>query len=238
MNKVYGVVLAGGIGSRMGNVSMPKQFLKIGDKPTIIHTIEKFMMVEDCEKIIVSVTKNWVDYTKTLVEEYLGKTERIVVIQGGADRNGSLMNAIDHIENVEGEDDSIIVTHDAVRPFIDIETIKENIRIAKTGVSVDTVIPAVDTIVEFNEKDEITNIPVRDFMGMGQTPQTFNAKKLKENYNNLSEEQKSVLSDACKIMIAAGDTVVCTEGSPFNFKITTKKDLQYANILIGRDDVK
>ena len=50
---VFGVILAGGIGSRMGNAEKPKQYIKIGDKPIIIHTIEKFYVHDAFEKLIV-----------------------------------------------------------------------------------------------------------------------------------------------------------------------------------------
>ncbi len=50
---IYGVVLAGGVGSRMGNMGKPKQYLLIGDKPILIHTLEKFYMQSEFEKVLV-----------------------------------------------------------------------------------------------------------------------------------------------------------------------------------------
>lgn len=51
-NNIYGVILAGGKGTRMGNVERPKQFMEVGGKPIIVHTIEKFAIHTEFDKII------------------------------------------------------------------------------------------------------------------------------------------------------------------------------------------
>ena len=80
---VFGVLLAGGIGSRMGNNEKPKQYLNIADRPIIIHTIEKFYVNESFEKILVLCPEQWISHTKNLIRKYIGETERIVVVAGG-----------------------------------------------------------------------------------------------------------------------------------------------------------
>lgn len=104
------------------------------------------------------------------------------------------MNAIKFIE-AEGNlnDDTIIVTHDSVRPFVTGRIIKENIEFAKQYGACDTVVPATDTIVEANDNTVISSIPDRSKMYQGQTPQSFNALKLKNIYNSLSDEEKIFL---------------------------------------------
>ena len=91
---VFGVILAGGVGSRMGNMEKPKQFLEIGNKPIIIHTIEKFYANSRCEKLIVLCPSQWVNHTRNMIRRYLNDTERIVVIEGGSTRNETIMNSI------------------------------------------------------------------------------------------------------------------------------------------------
>lgn len=89
------------------------------------------------------------------------------------------MNGIRYVEKEFGlNEDDIIVTHDAVRPFITHRIIEENIDMALEFGSVDTVIPAVDTIVESTNHDFITDIPVRGNIYQGQTPQSFNMKTI------------------------------------------------------------
>ena len=75
---VYGVILAGGIGSRMGSVEKPKQFINIGGKPIIIHTVEKFMMISRFEKIIVLCPEDWIEYTDEIISKYIKNREKIL----------------------------------------------------------------------------------------------------------------------------------------------------------------
>ncbi|EEK8767915.1 NTP transferase domain-containing protein, partial [Listeria monocytogenes] len=51
---IYAQILAGGKGTRMGNVSMPKQFLPLNGKPIIVHTVEKFILNTRFDKILIS----------------------------------------------------------------------------------------------------------------------------------------------------------------------------------------
>ena len=196
----FAVVLAGGIGSRMGNSETPKQYLMLGKQPIIIHTIEKFFVCPEFEHVIVLTPKAWVAHTENMIKKSLGKTDRISVIEGGSTRNETLMNAIRFIEKNYGlDDDTIIVTHDAVRPFVTHRIIEENIEAAKKYGATDTVVPATDTIVESKDGEVISQIPNRATLFQGQTPQSFNAKKLKELYESLTDEEKEILTDACKI---------------------------------------
>ncbi len=230
---VFGVILAGGIGSRMGNMEKPKQYLTIGDKPVIIHTLEKFYVNDSFEKLIVLCPSQWVEHTKNLVKKYLPDSERVAVIEGGSTRNETIMNSIRYIEEKYTlDEDTIIVTHDSVRPFITHRIIEDNIKAAKEVGACDTVIPATDTIVESKDGELISSIPERKMMYQGQTPQSFKAKKLKELYNGLSEEEKEILTDAAKIFVMKGEKVQLVDGEVFNIKITYPYDLRVAETLI------
>ena len=118
---VYAIIAAGGIGSRMG-AEKPKQYIKIGDKTIIEHTAFKFSNCKCIDKVIVLCPADWVDYTSGLFAD-----TDITVICGGLTRNETLMNAIDYIEETDGlKDDTYLVTHDAVRPFVTEEIIIKN----------------------------------------------------------------------------------------------------------------
>lgn len=234
---VFGVILAGGVGSRMGNMEKPKQFLEIGNKPIIIHTIEKFYANSRFEKLIVLCPSQWVNHTRNMIRRYLNDTERIVVTEGGSTRNETIMNSIRYIEKEYGlEDDTVIVTHDSVRPFVTYRILEDNIESALQYDACDTVIPATDTIVESNSHSIISNIPDRSIMYQGQTPQSFKAKKLKELYEGLTEEEKEILTDACKIFVMKGQEVHLVEGEAFNIKITYPYDLRVAETLIKGEE--
>ncbi|MDE6759422.1 MAG: 2-C-methyl-D-erythritol 4-phosphate cytidylyltransferase [Lachnospiraceae bacterium] len=233
-SNVYGVILAGGKGTRMGNVEKPKQFMEIGDRPIIIHTIEKFIMNPEFEKILVLSPKQWIKHTEDLVRKYILDADRIQVIEGGVTRNETIMNAIAYIDGQKQlNEDTVIVTHDSVRPFLTHRIIEENIRYAKEYGACDTIIPATDTIVESKNNHFITNIPDRSTMYQGQTPQSFKAEHLRNIYQSLSEEEKEILTDACKILVMKGEKVHLVEGEESNIKITYPYDMRVAEALLG-----
>ena len=233
----YGVVVAGGIGRRMGSET-PKQFMTIGDKPIIVHTVEKFVLCNELEKIIVLTPEDWIEHTKDLLLKHLGEKlmQRLVVIEGGAVRNETIMNSIKYIEENYGlNDDTVIITHDAVRPFVTHRIIKDNIEAVKKYGATDTVVPATDTIVEAEDGELISHIPNRSKMYQGQTPQSFRAKELRETYQSLTQEEKDVLTDATKIYVLKGKPVKLVMGESFNIKITYPYDLEVAETLLKGD---
>lgn len=230
---VYGEILAGGTGTRMGNTEMPKQFLMLGEKPMIIHTLEQFLLNPKFEKILIGCPKDWISYSKEIVSKYIGNNDKIIVIEGGKDRNGTIMNACKYIiENFGASDDDIIVTHDAVRPFVNQRIIYDNINAAMTCDAVDTVIVAADTIVESVDGEFISNIPIRNYMYQGQTPQSFKINKLLSLYESLNDEEKEILTDACKIFVMKGQKVKIVSGEIYNIKVTTQHDLKLSNAIL------
>ncbi len=146
------------------------------------------------------------------------------------------MNAISYIEE-QGDltEDTIIVTHDSVRPFITHRIISENVRYAQKYGACDTVIAATDTIVESRDGEIISEIPERSKMYQGQTPQSFCAVKLKNLYESLTEEEKQILTDAAKIFAIKGEKVYLVQGEVSNIKITYPYDLRVAEALIKED---
>lgn len=229
---VFAVVLAGGMGSRMGNSDTPKQFLKLGKSPIIIHTVEKFYVNSKFEKVIVLCPKQWVSHTENIIKKSI-KDEKIVVLEGGNTRNDTLYNALNYIEQNHGiDDETIIVTHDAVRPFVTHRIIEENIEAAQKYGACDTVIPATDTIVESKDGKTISSIPNRAELFQGQTPQSFKANKLKKLYESLTQDEKDKLTDACKIFSIKGEPVHLVQGEVFNMKITYPFDLRVAQTMI------
>lgn len=234
---IFAVILAGGTGSRMGSTDMPKQFLEIKGKPILNHTVEKFLPNPKFEKIIVLSPKAWLGHTREIIRKYTGKNDKIVVIEGGSTRNETIMNAIRYIDGQYGlDDDTVIVTHDSVRPFLSHRIIEENIEAAQQYGACDTVIPATDTIVEGNGTS-ITAIPDRRKMYQGQTPQSFKAKLLRDAYDSLSNEEKDILTDAAKILVMKGVDVRLVRGETFNIKITYPYDLKIARSLLDEEIV-
>mgnify|MGYP002675297086 CR=1 FL=1 len=232
---IFAAILAGGIGSRMNLSDMPKQFLPLKDKPIIIHTLEKFLMCDKFDFFFVGVHPDWMLYMDDLIKKYCPQyRNKICTVPGGKDRNSTLSNVIENLEEKFGEsDDHIIVTHDSVRPFVTMRMIDENIEAAKKYGACDTVIAATDTIVSSQDGKFINDIPNRVEMYQGQTPQSFNVKLLKDLYNDLTVEEKEILTDACKICTVRNKPVYLVKGAVSNMKLTTVTDYKIAQALIG-----
>jgi 4-diphosphocytidyl-2-methyl-D-erithritol synthase len=229
---IYAQIMAGGIGKRMGNVPLPKQFLMLGTKPIIIHTIEKFILHEEFELIIVSVPTDWIPYTEEILNKYGIVDSRIRIISGGVERNDTLDNALKYIDQYSNINESdLLVTHDAVRPFVTRRIIEDNISALKYFDAVDSVIPAFDTIVEGKGR-EISAIPIRSLMYQGHTPQSFKINSLKESLSKLSVADRQELSDSAKIMLLDGKKVKMIDSEISNIKITTPYDLMIANAIL------
>ena len=238
MGKVFAAILAGGSGTRMGNPDKPKQFWMMGDRPVIAHTVEKFCLVSEIDKVIVLAPQSWLQQTHDILQRHLGHmADNIAVVVGGAERNDTIMNAIDYIEREYGlGDDDVIVTHDAVRPFVSYRIIQENIEMAREIGAVDTVIPATDTIVQSVDGKIITSIPNRAEYYQGQTPQSFNIIRLRKLFEELTDDEKAVLTDACKILVLKGEDVALVRGDVSNIKLTYTNDMRIARAMLADDD--
>lgn len=234
---IFGAILAGGIGKRMNMANgMPKQFLMLGDKPIIIHTIEKFLLCQRIDKIFVGVHEDWIVYMQDIVNKYIENKDKIRIVAGGKDRNETIMNVANAIEKEFGQsNDNIIITHDAVRPFITLRIIEDNIDTAMKYDACDTVIPATDTIVVSQDDETISDIPNRKIMYQGQTPQTFKISLLKKLYEDLKEDEKEILTDACKICVVRNVPVKLVLGDTSNMKITTISDYKTAQALLKEE---
>lgn len=235
-NMLFAAILAGGKGSRMGNQDKPKQYLLLNNKPIIVYTVEKFLAFSEIEKILVMCPETWVEPTKDILKTHFGNNERLCVLPGGAMRNDTIMNSINYLEaNYDLDDQAALITHDSVRPFVTYRIIEENIKAMNEYDACDTVIPCTDTIVESVDSSIISNVPDRSHLYQGQTPQTFKIHKMISAFASLTEAEKAMLTDACKIFTIKGEPVKLIKGEPFNIKITYPSDLKIAHALLGME---
>lgn len=224
---IYAVIAAGGIGSRMGAVK-PKQYIEIGGSPIIKHTAEKFASNSRIDKVIILVPEDWVEYTQSIFN-----SDDVKVICGGDTRNETLMRAIDYIEETDGlNDETYLVTHDAVRPFVTEKIIDDNIEAMLRYGATGTVIPATDTIFQSSNGETIDSIPDRSFLYQAQTPQCFKALELRQLYMSLTGEEKDILTDGCKIYLLKGHEIHLVKGDVSNIKITYPHDLIVAEAIL------
>lgn len=230
---IIGAILAGGTGTRMNLASMPKQFLPLGDKPILIHTTERYLMNKRVDAVILGVHADWVEYTNELLAQHLPRQlHRVKVIVGGVDRTDTMLRLLNAIEEEYGvSDEHIVLTHDGVRPFFTQRMINENIDAVYEYGAVNTVSPAIDTIVVSDDGKTISNVPDRTTMFLGQCPQTFRVSQLKAVYNSLSEDERKTLTEATKIYTMRGLPVYLVQGAVSNIKITTPADYKMAQAI-------
>ena len=236
---IFAGILAGGTGSRMGNYNIPKQFLLINERPIIAHVIDKFIIHDEIDAVIVGVNPDWYRYMLDIKEKYYKAMDKLVIVKGGSDRNSTINAIVEQTKKQSGADDDILVTHDAVRPFVTLKMISENIEAAKNYGVCDTVIPATDTIVYSSNGDFITDIPLRNNTYQGQTPQSFKVRLFEEVYSSMSEEELAIVTDACKMFMLRGHNVHLVQGSVSNIKITYPYDYKIAQIMMEnlKDDM-
>lgn len=236
---IFAAILAGGKGTRMKSATLPKQFLPLGDTPMLIYTINKFLSVSQIDKIYIGINPEWKDYALELISTHLSESAcaQIELVDGGKDRNESLFNVVEKIENDFGQtDEDILITHDAVRPFVSTEMIEQNIDACARHGAVGTVIGATDTVYFSENLRDVSDVPDRENVFLAQTPQTFNIKVLKDAYESLDNADKKSLTDGCKICAKAGVKVKMVQGDVSNFKVTTDTDYLFAQTLVSKSD--
>lgn len=231
---VFAGILAGGIGTRMGSYSVPKQFLPLNNKPIIVHVIEKFLIHSEIDRVIVGVHGNWIQFMNDLRDKYFRNVCNLDIVEGGTDRNSTINEVIREAKKHSVSKDDIIVTHDSVRPFITLKMISENIVAARKNGVCDTVIPATDTIVYSTNNQYITDIPIRSHIYQGQTPQSFKIGLFEQVYNEMTAEELDIVTDACKMFTMKGYKVFLVDGSVSNMKITVPFDYKMAQIMMEK----
>lgn len=228
---VVAAVLAGGSGTRMGT-AVPKQYLEICGLPVIIRSINAFINNPGIDMCTVSVGADFVDYTKELIERFIKTEKDIFVIEGGKTRSDTLFGVLAFMKEKGILDGSIVLTHDAVRPFINDRIINENIEAAKKYGACNTCIPAVDTMLLSEDGRFISSVPDRNKLFHAQTPQSFDAKKLYGLIERLSADVFSGLTDGCSVFSYFGEDVFLVKGETYNIKITYPDDIKRAVSII------
>ena len=209
----YVIIVAGGIGKRM-NSPLPKQFIEINGKPIIFHTIEKFLAFDLSTQFIISLHEDYISFWNELLKKHHFSFNHKVVT-GGEERFHSVKNALDLVPN-----NALVGIHDAVRPYVNKQTIKNCFEGAKKHQAVIPVVNVTDTIrlVEKNTNKTLERANLRAV----QTPQYFNSNLIKEAYN---QNYRSKFTDDASVVETIGKEVFLVDGNIENIKITSQMDL-------------
>ncbi|MGC5329116.1 D-ribitol-5-phosphate cytidylyltransferase [Micromonospora sp. DT62] len=226
-SRTVAVVLAGGTGTRLG-LGIPKQLLKIAGKPIIEHTLAVFEAAPEIDEIIVLMATGHVADAQQIVDK-AGFRKVNKVIEGGDTRNATTRIALDAV----GEGDCNILFHDAVRPLVSGRIVRECVNALWTYSAVDVAIPSADTIVQVDEDDCITDIPVRSSLRRGQTPQAFRSGTIREAYRHAENDPHFAATDDCGVVLRylPGTPIKVIDGSDENIKVTHPVDVHLADKL-------
>jgi len=228
-NKYTTVIIpAAGKGKRMG-AQISKQYLEIGDKPIIVHTIEKFDQSLLIHEIRVVTSKEEMGYFK---EEILSKyhfNTPIKIVAGGNERQESVYNGLKNISPKA----EIILIHDGARPFISKEEIEKSIEGAKVYGACVLGVRVKDTIKICNEEGYVESTPRRESLWAVQTPQSFQKSIIMEAHRKAAEEHFLGTDDAT-LAERLGYPIKIIEGSYQNIKITTPDDLTIGEAILRK----
>lgn len=224
----YVIIMAAGSGTRMGG-PLPKQFLEIGGKAILQHTIETFL--EACPGISVVTVLNsdyvgyWRDYC--LRRNF---TCPQIIVAGGFTRFHSVRNALDKIP-----DGAVVAVHDGVRPLVTAALVRTMYEMAETVPALIPVVPCTDTLkVLQKEGDELKTVDGavadRSMLYAAQTPQIFHSQMLKSAY---SLAYDTMFTDDASVVQKYGKSLSYTVGERLNIKITTQEDLLLAEAVMS-----
>lgn len=229
--KNIAVILAGGSGKRMGG-SLPKQFLILGGKPIIQHSIDAFEKHISIDEICIIIHADFIQKIENIVRENSFKKVKHI-LPGGKERSDSSLAAISAYKN---EPNINLIFHDAVRPFVTEDIISNVISNLEKGNSVAVAIPTVDTIFQIDETDRIVSVPKRDLLRRAQTPQAFSYKVIKKAYDIALKDPNFVATDDCGVVLKylPSEAIYIVEGDESNIKITFEGDLVLGEKILSK----
>ncbi|TFD84256.1 SDR family NAD(P)-dependent oxidoreductase [Cryobacterium psychrotolerans] len=226
--RTVAVILAGGIGVRAG-LGMPKQLARIAGKTIIEHTIGAVHGSPLVDEIIVMMEPDHLGAVRDLT--VTGKYPKLTtILPGGATRNETSQLALAHLGDAELK----VLFHDAVRPFVNHRILQDCVEALDSYAAVDTAIPSADTIIEVaHGGDVITDVPVRDHLRRGQTPQGFLLSTIRRAYAAANTDPDFVATDDCSVVLryAPDVPIFVVAGADENMKITQGIDVFIADKL-------
>ena len=224
---VLAIIPAAGTGLRMGGAT-PKQFLFLEGVPIFVHTLRKFTASDVIDEIFLGVRPEEMERaSKEIAHERFNKAVKL--LPGGASRQETVARCLDQAS----PETDVVVVHDAVRPFIDLEKIRQVVEAARRDGAVILGIPSVDTVKKV-ERQIITGTIPRERIVLAQTPQAFRYAILRQAFDRALAEG-FFGTDESSLVEHEGRDVTVLMGSDRNIKITKPSDLPLARLYIAQE---
>ncbi|MET3961450.1 2-C-methyl-D-erythritol 4-phosphate cytidylyltransferase [Marmoricola sp. OAE513] len=231
MSSRVAVILAGGVGTRVG-LDIPKQLIKVAGHTILEHTLATFDAHPMVDEIVVMMAQGHLDAVHSIVRTG-GYTKVTQVLEGAETRNGTTLRALDAVQEAGASDDTMILFHDAVRPLVSPRIIADCFEALETHDAVDVAIPSADTIIEVDSDNVIRNIPPRANLRRGQTPQAFRAGTIRAAYAVAAGDPDFQATDDCTVVLRYTPDVPIwvVAGEERNMKVTEPIDIYLADKL-------
>lgn len=216
------IIAAAGSGQRF-NSDIPKQFIEIGGKPILLHSIERFVTCELIDEIVVVISPDQIEDFSKRVD--VAAIQNIKFVAGASSRAESVYNGLMAVDPAT----EIVAVHDGARPLVTAEEIARTIeRARETGAACLTA-PVTDTIKEVDE-GWITGTVDRRRLRRAMTPQAFKYELLMEAFHgrNLGDD----ITDECYLVEQLGHKIASVAGGTRNMKITHSEDLVLAEAFL------
>ena len=229
------VIFAGGIGQRMKTTNRPKQFLEMHKKPIIIYTLEIFEQHPDIDAIVVACVEEWIPYLEELlVKFHITKVKKVV--PGGTSGQMSIYNGLVAAKEVAGDEKSVVLIHDGVRPLINAKVISDNIEsVQKNGSAITSAI-VKETIMVVKDDNSIDYVPDRAHSRVAKAPQSFWLDDIIGMHHKAQEEGREDFIDSCTMMKHYGYNLFLIDGPYENIKITTPDDFYTMRALLDAQE--
>ena len=224
------VIVAAGKGKRMGT-EISKQFLPLGGKEILAHTVQKFEKAKNIRDIILVTGADSLQDVQEMAQEY-GWEKIVSIVAGGKERQDSVWNGLQQV----AADTEIFLIHAGVRPFVTEDILKISIETALEMGGCVAGVPAKDTIKVCDGENIAIATPDRNVLWQIQTPQTFRKERIVKAYEQ-AKEDGFVGTDDASFAEHCGYPVKVIMGSYRNIKITTKEDLIIGEAFLKEEQV-
>ena len=231
--RTVAIILAGGIGQRMGS-SIPKQFIEVKGKPIIIHTIENFERNSHIDSVLVVCNPEWVDHIRELINKY-GLKKVKWVVDGGKTSHDSTRNGIFSLKRVLGPNDYVVI-HDAVRPILPQKAIDDMLEVAYKEGNASLAIPCYETVVYTDDQKSGTEELDRNKLMRVQTPQAYRYSQILPLYKKAEQENRHDFVYADLVAINYGVRIFFSHGFINNIKVTKPEDIPLCEYLMEQKE--
>ncbi|MEE9304900.1 MAG: 2-C-methyl-D-erythritol 4-phosphate cytidylyltransferase [bacterium] len=223
---IAAIVPAAGAGVRM-EADRPKQFRPLGDRPLLVHTLQRLSDSPLIETVVVVVPADWVAKARSELIEPYGLAKVGAVVAGGAERQNSVAAGLEAL----GPEVDLVVVHDGVRPFVTEAMVADVVEAARAAGAAVAAIPVAETVKRVADGAVVETVS-RDGLYRVQTPQAFRREVLAEALERARAEGV-VGTDEAALVERFGRPVRVVAGSAVNLKVTSPEDWSLAESILS-----